>query len=228
MNRFPRIIVLAALLMGSAASTAGRLADVGIYDRTARRELPVHWHEGQAYVVGEPGSEFEVVVRNRTQEDLLAVASIDGVNAVTGESASTQQSGYVVSRLGRARIAGWRKSLDETAAFYFTALHDSYAARTGRPDHVGVIGVALSQRRQEITQAPASAAAPSASLGTGHGRRETSHAQHVTFERRTREPAEVISIHYDSRANLVARGVLAEPYARRRPTPFPGGFVPDP
>jgi hypothetical protein len=31
----------------------------------------------------------------------------------------------------------------EVAAFYFTSLPDSYAARTGRPDNVGVIGVAV-------------------------------------------------------------------------------------
>jgi hypothetical protein len=34
-----------------------------------------------------------------------------------------------------------------TAAFYFTALPDSYAARTGRPDNVGVIGVAVFRER---------------------------------------------------------------------------------
>jgi hypothetical protein len=45
-------------------------------------------------------------------------------------------------------VKGWRKSLERTAAFYFTEIHDSYAARTGRPDHVGVIGVALFQRKR--------------------------------------------------------------------------------
>jgi hypothetical protein len=33
--------------------------------------------------------------------------------------------------------------MDEVAAFYFTSLPDSYAARTGRPDNVGVIGIAV-------------------------------------------------------------------------------------
>lgn len=32
---------------------------------------------------------------------------------------------------------------------YFTSLSDSYAARTGRPDDVGVIGVALFRRKPE-------------------------------------------------------------------------------
>ena len=40
-------------------------------------------------------------------------------------------------------------------------------------------------------------------------------------------PEEVISIYYDSYANLVALGVIA-PYNRREPQPFPGRFVPDP
>jgi len=31
----------------------------------------------------------------------------------------------------------------DAVAFYFTSLPDSYAARTGRPDNVGVIGVAV-------------------------------------------------------------------------------------
>jgi hypothetical protein len=33
--------------------------------------------------------------------------------------------------------------MERTAAFYFTDLGDSYAARTGRPNNVGVIGVAV-------------------------------------------------------------------------------------
>src|SRR4029077_923714 len=45
-------------------------------------------------------------------------------------------------------MAGWRKSLERTAAFYFTDLGDSYAARTGRPGNVGVIGVAVFREKR--------------------------------------------------------------------------------
>jgi hypothetical protein len=44
-------------------------------------------------------------------------------------------------------ITGWRKSNAEVAAFEFTAAPNSYAARTGRPANVGVIGVALFRER---------------------------------------------------------------------------------
>ena len=152
------ILTLAAAALASAlslgANAVGRLADLAIFDRATGQELPVHWKDGKAYVVGRPGNEYQVVVRNRAGEDLLAVMSVDGVNVLSGETASTRQGGYVLGAYEEARIAGWRKSMAETAAFYFTSLGDSYAGRTGRPANVGVIGVALFQRKYVPPPAP--------------------------------------------------------------------------
>ncbi|HWH46891.1 MAG TPA: hypothetical protein VN664_03750 [Burkholderiales bacterium] len=222
---------------------AGNLADVQIYDRSSGRTLPVYKSGGRCFVAGKPGSEYQITVRNRAGTDLLAVVSVDGVNVVTGETAAASQSGYVIDSVGALSIAGWRKSLEKVAAFYFTDLGDSYAARTGRPENVGVIGVALFKRKpepvaelEENRREPAAAAdgaaksaAPNTKekkLGTGHGHSETSPARYVAFERESDTPNEVIAIHYDTYANLVARGVI--PPSPRWPSPFPGGFVPDP
>jgi len=225
-----------ALVLSTQALAVGRMADVNVIDRSNGRRMAVHWHGGQAYVVGKPGGEYRLEVRNRDGGDLLAVMSVDGVNVITGESAHPAQSGYVIGPRGRLAVDGWRKSLERTAAFYFTELGDSYAARTGRPENVGVIGVALFRRKAEpppqpfsgIASEPRAAARDSAkaeeSLGTGHGRSETSYARHVTFERATHQPAETITIRYDSYRNLVALGVIRE--TPRHPRPFPG-FVPD-
>jgi hypothetical protein len=68
-------------------------------------------------------------------------------------------------------------------------------------------------------------------LGTGHGRSETSYAQRVTFERASTSPESVVSIRYDRREALVARGIIPGPrYADRAPSAFPAwpGFTPDP
>jgi hypothetical protein len=233
-----RLVVAAATLMAGAHALAhGRLADVAVYDRTEGRWLQVYRHEGRVHVVGKPGHEYQIRVTNRLGEDLLAVMSVDGVNVITGQTAIPSQSGYVLSPRGSLEVQGWRKSLSQTAAFYFTALPDSYAARTGRPDDVGVIGVALFRRKPPKPVAPIAPEASARSrgaeerdsrLGTGHGRHEHSPAVHVTFERATSAPAEVITLYYDSRANLVARGVIREPVQLApRPRPFPG-FVPDP
>lgn len=150
-------VALAAGLLSLPAAAVGRLAGVEIYDRAQNRTLPVYLHEGRHYVAGNPGNEYEIRLRNRQHGDILAVVSVDGVDVITGETADWQHSGYVLGPRQGFGIAGWRKSLDRVAAFYFTALPDSYAARTGRPDHVGVIGVALFRRKPEPA---ASLAAP--------------------------------------------------------------------
>ncbi|MCW5575472.1 MAG: hypothetical protein KIT13_05200 [Burkholderiales bacterium] len=147
------MILMAAALAGGLlslqAAATGRLAGVEIYDRAQNRTLPVYLHQGRHYVAGHPGNEYEIRLRNRQSGDVLAVVSVDGVDVITGETADWQQSGYVLGPRQQFGIRGWRKSLDRVAAFYFTALPDSYAARTGRPDNVGVIGVALFRRKPE-------------------------------------------------------------------------------
>lgn len=263
MNRKLIFSIIVALTSPNALAI-GHLASIDLFDRTEQRALPVYWHQGNAYVVGSPGNEYQISVRNAAGVDVLAVVSVDGINVVSGETAAPSQTGYVIDRSQHMDIAGWRKNLSRTAAFYFTSLGNSYAARTGRPNHVGVIGAALFRRKPDAVAYPPELSAPRAdagardrgessaqssaqapqaapslreekslgdwranTLGTGHGRQETSPARHTTFERATSSPEEVIRIYYDSRANLVARGVIPRE-SRREPQPFPGRFVPDP
>src|SRR3954452_22975822 len=210
-------LVLAAMLCAGGAAAHGGMADLSVYDRTEGKRLAVYWHEGRAYVVGKPGNEYQVSVRNRLREDVLTVVSVDGVNVISGETANPAQTGYVLNAYRSYDILGWRKSQAETAAFYFTSLPDSYAARTGRPDNVGVIGVAVyrrkqppqpiaesrpsapqaAMRREAAADAAGSNAAQESRLGTGHGRRETSYVQNVAFERATVTPSETVMLYYD-------------------------------
>jgi hypothetical protein len=149
-----RWLMLLALALCAQSALAGRLVELGVFDRADGRRLPVHWHQGSAYIAGQPGHEYRLMLRNRTAARVLAVVSVDGVNVITGQSADPAQSGYVVAPYGTLEIAGWRKSLAQTAAFYFTDLADSYAARTGRPDNVGVIGVAVFREKRLPPPAP--------------------------------------------------------------------------
>jgi hypothetical protein len=153
------------------------LVYVDIYDRTDGQLLDALAKSAERYVVGMPGHEYAIRIHNDSGQRILAVTSVDGVNVVSGETASPEQSGYVIEAGGSVEIAGWRRSLERTAAFYFTDLGDSYAARTGRPRNVGVIGVAVfhelqrpqprmnfyrsappEQAREERADAPAAAA----------------------------------------------------------------------
>ncbi|MFZ2266100.1 MAG: hypothetical protein WAV95_00835 [Azonexus sp.] len=234
----------------AGAATAASHAEIRIVNRHTGENLPIYRHQGQLWVAGKPGERYSIQVNNRTGGRLLAVVSVDGVNVVSGETAATGQRGYVLAPRDSVDIAGWRKSEHDVAAFYFTALDDSYAARTKRPDNVGVIGIAAFREYQEpvvlqemaadTAGAPLRSrnAAPAAMqdkaesrLGTGHGERIHAPAHSVDFQRASPTPDELISVRYDSYARLVARGII--PAARRHPapapSPFPGGnYVPDP
>lgn len=144
MNKFLARLALALAACGATHTVAASsLIDVEVVARGDGRVLPAWRHQGSLWVAGNPGEAYAVRLANRSAGRLLAVLSVDGVNAVSGETAAAGQSGYVLSAGGSAEVRGWRKSLDEVAQFTFTRLSDSYAARTGRPDNVGVIGVAV-------------------------------------------------------------------------------------
>ena len=147
-----RVLLLASLTLASIAAglpahAAGSLVDVQIVDRSLNQVLPAHPYRGVPYVAGQPGNRYAVRMVNRTGARVLVVLSVDGINAVSGETAAVNQTGYVLAPYSSAEITGWRKSMTEAAAFYFTSLADSYAARTDRPDNVGVIGAAIYRER---------------------------------------------------------------------------------
>jgi hypothetical protein len=163
-------VAAVALAAGLAATpaAAGQVGNVDILTRADGRVLPVYDKDGRRWIVGAPGQEYAIRVCNTTAARVLAVMSVDGVNVVSGETASPSQAGYVLDAWECTEINGWRKSLSSIAAFYFTELPDSYAARTGRPDNVGVIGVAFFRERPQPVAwkdapriAPSSAAEPS-------------------------------------------------------------------
>lgn len=150
------IIAGFVLLLGGMAAisarAAGHLAEVALIDRDTGERLEAYYHRGEYWVAGEPGARYAIYIRNRLNERLLAVTSVDGVNVITGQSAGWDQGGYVLDPWEDCRITGWRKSDYQVAAFAFTPAPRSYATRTGRPDNVGVIGIALF--REQAPDAP--------------------------------------------------------------------------
>lgn len=162
--RTGRACLAAALLALAGSAQAATLADVTIIDRASGQSLPLYRHRGEYWVAGRPGASYAIQVGNRTGQRILAVISVDGVNIITGRTAAARpDDGYVFSPWETSAITGWRKNEQQVAAFYFSERDASYASRTGRPDDVGVIGVALfSERRQPPRPTPRAAPQPSA------------------------------------------------------------------
>lgn len=143
------LLALAALPSLSACAHSNQtLVTMEVRDLERGLDLPQHPHRGRTYVEGQPGHRYAIALQNLTGERVLAVVSVDGVNVISGETAATAQSGYVLGPWQRLEIRGWRKSMADVAEFQFTALGDSYAARTGRPHNVGVIGLAAFREKR--------------------------------------------------------------------------------
>jgi len=141
---------VAAALSLSAAAQAGSLVDVTVIDRDTGSTLSTHPRDGKLYVAGTPGHRYAVRLYNHTSARVLTVLSVDGVNAITGQNANPSQSGYVLEPWQSTEVDGWRKDMSEIAQFNFTAIENSYAARTGRPNNVGVIGVAVFREKAPV------------------------------------------------------------------------------
>jgi hypothetical protein len=141
-------VASAALMACAGPSLAvGRVVDVEVIDRDTGQVLEVYSHRGRQYIAGRPGSRYAIRITNRTSERVLAVTAVDGVNILNGRTAAWSQTGYVFEPWQSYELTGWRKSDQQVAAFEFTSLPDSYAARTGRPLDVGVIGIAVFRER---------------------------------------------------------------------------------
>jgi hypothetical protein len=239
------------------------------------RELPTFHHAGQTFVLGQYGDRYNIRVRNQTGRRIEAVVTVDGRDVVSGSVGDfVGERGYLVNAYGELLIEGFRQNWDAVAAFRFTSPGNSYSARMGTPQNVGVIGVAVFPEREQYVHrpqpvapyygprrlrddeyqgrlgsgssasaeasnpAPASAApraerkssapsargqadamyeeAPSArsraprdNLGTEYGESVSSSAYETSFVRAdSTRPSSLITLRYDDRAGLQARGVL--------------------
>jgi hypothetical protein len=232
-----RPLLLIATLLAAAATAAPAAAQplvrLDVVDRDTGHWLPEYRHRREGWIAGLPGHRYGVRLTNTSGERVLVVLSVDGVNAVTGQTAHPSQAGYVLEPWQSAEINGWRKSYRDIAQFVFTALPDSYAARTGRPDNVGTIGIAVFRERRYATPYPGAPSPPIARrevettsraagpvadgygaaaekqqrIGTGHGQREWSPTHGTSFQRATTHPAQLTQLRYDSPAALAALGI---------------------
>lgn len=221
----------------------GRFVEVSVLAGNRNEPLTVYRQGQRSYIAGASGEPYRLLLTNRSGERVMAVVSVDGINVLDGKTAAYNQTGYVLEPYQTATIDGWRKSYDHVARFQFANLPNSYAGQTGRPDQIGVIGVAVFQERYvrprpsdrrmaDASVAESANATQSArGLGTGQGPSEWSPVDPTTFVRRSTTPVETVRIDYDRWNTLVRKGIARPEQGRRgEPDPFPAqnGFVPDP
>jgi len=145
------------LLAATSCAAAPWPPGAGLRDRSGAYDVevlvdgvpaPTYGHDGETYVMGQLGARYTLRVHNRSGRRIEAVVSVDGRDVIDGKGAELRgKRGYLVPAYGQIDIDGWRISHSEAAAFRFSTVRDSYAARTGNAREVGVIGVAVFPER---------------------------------------------------------------------------------
>ena len=104
-------------------------------------------HEGKTFVQANPGSEYAIEIKNNYYKRILAVSSVDGLNVLTGKTASETDSGYLIDAYHSEKIKGFRISDDEWALFKFGYKFNgkTYAQskNDGSEKNCGVVGLRL-------------------------------------------------------------------------------------
>lgn len=127
----------------SIALLAGKISLSVIDDR--RDPLPLYRDNGQYYLQGQNGQAYRLQYHNHSDNTYEIVASVDGLDVLTGKAASRTQGGYVLNPQDTLIIAGFRRDMKSVASFIFSKPGDAYAANTpaGSIGNTGIIGTVV-------------------------------------------------------------------------------------
>jgi len=103
--------------------------------------------DGKFHVAGEHGIPYQVCIKNVTARNIEVITTVDGRDVCSGEVGDTSASGYMLMPYTDIVIKGFRRSMDETTQFRFSPKSESYSAKMGTAQNVGVIGVAVFQEK---------------------------------------------------------------------------------
>jgi len=119
-----------------------------VVDGVPVREYP---QDGRFFVEGLQGRRYALRLINRTDRRVEVVATVDGLDVVDGKPGDyVRKRGYVLEPWQTYDVEGFRLDMGRVAAFRFSSVGASYAARTGNARNVGVIGVAFFEERRPL------------------------------------------------------------------------------
>ena len=100
---------------------------------------------GQLHLSGKDGERYQLSFTNLGVMPYEIVATVDGLDVVSGKPGKLSNDGYVLNPGDTLNIEGFRKNQQEVAAFRFSSVKEAYASNTpaGDPKNTGVIGAAV-------------------------------------------------------------------------------------
>lgn len=119
---------------------------MNIQDDSGRNMTIKQRSNGEYALSAKEGDRYQLSFRNRSNTTTYeVVATIDGLDVISGQAGSLSRSGYLLRPGSSLQIEGFRKSDSAVAAFRFSKPGESYAAKSlaGDVKNTGIIGVAI-------------------------------------------------------------------------------------
>lgn len=129
--------------INSIALAAGQVS-LSVIDEH-QNNLPLYREGQNYYLAGRNGQSYQLHYENKSNQTFEIVASVDGLDVINGQSASRNNSGYVVYPHSSLAIEGFRKSDSAVASFTFSQPEEAYAANSssGSIYNTGIIGTVI-------------------------------------------------------------------------------------
>ncbi len=116
------------------------------------KPIKKYYSNGNWWVEARKGVNYEVKIKNLTNKRALAVVSIDGIDVLSGETASNESGGYVIEGYGTYTVKGFRVSNETVNLFEFSNKEQSYAVQSPDGEHssknTGGIGVIIWEEKE--------------------------------------------------------------------------------
>jgi hypothetical protein len=192
-------------------------------------------HGGTTYIEAVRGREFTIRLRNPTAQRVAVALSVDGLNTIDAKhSDAWSASKWVLEPYETAEISGWQVSGSAARRFFFTGERNSYGAKLGVTQNLGIIEAVFYRERvprwserqknsRDERSLEGGAQPPAASevapapdddyAATGMGRRTRHEVQEVAIDLEP-SPIAAVAIRYEFRPQLVKLGVLDRPVKR--------------
>ena len=242
------LFALTVPALALAGGSGGRLAVV--VDGTESRQ---YVHHGTTYVEALRGREYTLRLTNPTGHRVGVALSVDGLNTIDARHTDAlSASKWVLDPWETIEISGWQVSDHAARRFYFTTEGNSYGAKLGSIENLGVIEAVFFRERQrpivqydhrhrgESKREGAAAEAPSAMqdsarhdqdyAATGMGHRTPHDVRRVSIDLDP-HPIAKARIRYEFRPQLVKLGVLSldrSPLRRRERAQGFDEYCPEP
>ena len=109
------------------------------------RSLPTYRKGNDYQIQGKEGQSYRLKYTNTSKKIYEVVASVDGLDVLTGTQGSQYNDGYILYPNQTLIIEGFRKDSDTVASFTFSKPEASYANHNDQGDinNTGVIGTAF-------------------------------------------------------------------------------------